>query len=267
MRRLLALCTIRPRAFFAALAAALVLFQGAAAQVAPAAGVQPTPASTRNPAVAGTQPGAMYETPGESATVEPRRIAAAIVANAFPTPHLVVQVGASTGALLETFMEGLPTAHGVWIEAITSEHNLNSTKARLGKFGDRVDYQFSCARRDLSSGCVLPKGTDVILMDWLSIQQNIDGMARIYKAGADSLPSGGWIVNLDHVTFSDSTFEPLMHMAAKDFRPGQEGPPIHYPQFKVPTADEQLAALRAAGFDAQVVWQSFTTVLIMGRKK
>jgi hypothetical protein len=35
----------------------------------------------------------------------------------------------------------------------------------------------------------------------------------------------------------------------------------------VPTADEQLAAMRAAGFDAQVVWQSFNTVLFMGRKK
>ena len=259
MRRLLASRTVRPGAAFAAVAAALVLLQGAVAQNA-----QP---STQSPAVEGLPPGVMYETPGESATLEPRRIAAAIVANGFPTPHMVVQVGASTGALLETFMEGLPTAHGVWIEAITSEHNLPAAKARLGKFGDRVDFQFSCARRDLGSGCVLPKGTDVILMDWLSIQQNIDGMARVYKAGADSLPSGGWIVNLDHVTFSDSTFEPLMQLASKGFRPPQEGPPVHYPQFRVPTADEQLAALRAAGFDAQVVWQSFTTVMIMGHKK
>ena len=104
-------------------------------------------------------------------------------------------------------------------------------------------------------------------MDWLSIQQNLDGMSRIFKAGSDKLPSGGWIVNLDHVTFSDGTFGPLMQMASKGFRPPQEGPPIHYPQIRVPTADEQLAALRAAGFDAQVVWQSFSTVLIMGRKK
>ncbi len=241
--------------------AAFTLLQTAGAQNAPAAG-----GSQNAAAPAGAQ-GAMYETPGESATIESRRIGAAIVAAGFPAPHMVVQVGASTGAMLETFMEGLPTAHGVWIEAITSEHNLPSAKLRLGKFGDRVEFQFSCARRDLSSGCVLPKGTDVILMDWLSIQQNIDGMARVYKAGADSLPSGGWIVNLDHVTFSDGTFGPLMQMASKGFRPPQEGPPIHYPQFQVPTADQQLAALRAAGFDAQVVWQSFSTVLIMGRKK
>jgi hypothetical protein len=208
-----------------------------------------------------------YVQNGEQASLEPRRIAAAIVAAGFPTPHRVVQVGASSGALLETFMERLPTAHGVWIEAVTSEHNVPLAKARLGRFGDRVEYQFGCARRDLGPGCDLPKDTDVILIDWLSIQQPLDQMQRIYKVGADKLPSGGWIVNLDHVSFSDSSWEPLLRTAARGFRPEREGPPIHYPQFRVPTAQEQLDALRAAGFEAQVVWQSFTTALIMGRKK
>jgi hypothetical protein len=203
----------------------------------------------------------------EKATLEPRRIAAAIVAADFPTPHMVVQVGASTGALLETFLETLPTAHGEWVEAVTSEHNVPAAKARLGRFGDRVDFKFGCARRDLGPGCDLPKDTDVILIDWLSIQQPLDQMVRIYKVAAEKMHSGGWIVNLDHVTFSDSSWEPLLHSASKGFRPDLEGPPIHYPQFRVPTADEQLDALRAAGFEAQVVWQSFTTALIMGRKK
>ena len=204
---------------------------------------------------------------GEEASLEPRRIAAAIVAADFPTPHMIVQVGASTGALLETFMEKLPTAHGEWVEAITSEHNLPLAHSRLDHFGDRVDFKFGCARRDLGPGCNLPKDTDVILIDWLSIQQPLDQIYRIYKAGADKLPPGGWIVDLDHVSFSGPTWDPLLKTAAKGFRPDQEGPPVHYPQFGVPTAEEQLAAMRAAGLDAQVVWQSFTTALIMGRKK
>ena len=204
--------------------------------------------------------------PNGDATLEPRRIAAAIVAADFPTPHRVVQVGASQGALLETFMDRLPTAHGEWVEAITSEHNLSKARARLARFGDRVDFKFGCARRDLGPGCNLPKDTDVILIDWLSIQQPLNQMYRIYKVGADELPSGGWIVNLDHVSFSDPSWAPLLHTAVKGFRPEFEGPPIHYPQFRVPTADEQLAAMRAAGLEAQVVWQSFTTALIMGRK-
>ena len=204
---------------------------------------------------------------GEEASLEPRRIAAAIVASDFPTPHMVVQVGASTGAMLETFMEKLPTAHGEWVEAITSEHNLPLAHSRLDHFGDRVEFKFGCARRDLGPGCNLPKDTDVILIDWLSIQQPLDQIYRIYKAGADKLPPGGWIVDLDHVSFSGSSWEPLIKTAAKGFRPEQEGPPVHYPQFGVPTAQEQLAAMKAAGLDAQVVWQSFTTALIMGRKK
>ena len=219
----------------------------------------PTPQSTIKPA-------ADFLANGEVSTLEPRRIAAAIVAADFPAPHMIVQVGASTGALLETFMEKIPTAHGEWVEAITSEHNLPRAHERLDRFGDRVDFKFGCARRDLGPGCNLPKDTDVILIDWLSIQQPLDQMARIYKVGADKLPSGGWIVNLDHVSFSDPIWAPLLQTAVKGFRPELEGPPIHYPQFRVPTADEQLAAMRAAGLQAQVVWQSFTTALIMGRK-
>jgi hypothetical protein len=245
-----------PRVYAAAalLALAMILLPPAASAQAEAS---PTTA----------RPAASFVQNGEQATLEPRRIAAAIVAAGFPTPHRVVQVGASTGALLETFLEKLPTAHGVWFEAVTSEHNIPPAKARLGRFGDRVEFRFGCARRDLGPGCDLPKDTDVILIDWLSIQQPLDQMQRIYKVGADKLPSGGWIVNLDHVAFSDSSWEPLLHAAVKGFRPEFEGPPIHYPQFRVPTAREQVEALRAAGFDAQVVWQSFTTALIMGRKK
>lgn len=203
----------------------------------------------------------------EKATLEPRRIAAAVVAAGYPTPHMIVQVGASTGALLETFLDRMPTAHGEWVEAVTSEHNLPRAHARLDRFGDRVDFKFGCARRDLGPGCNLPKDTDAIIMDWLSIQQNLDSMTRIYKTASDKLPSEGWLVNLDHVTFSDSSWAPLLQTAVKGFRPEFEGPPIHYPQFRVPTADEQLTAMRAAGFEAQVVWQSFTTALIIGRKK
>jgi hypothetical protein len=92
-------------------------------------------------------------------------------------------------------------------------------------------------------------------------------MYRIYRAGAAQLPKGGWIVNVDHVTFG-STWDRPLQAAVKEFRcPQIEGPPVHYPQFRIPTAEEQLAAMRAAGFDAQVVWQSFGTVLFMGRKQ
>ena len=109
----------------------------------------------------------------------------------------------------------------------------------------------------------------MILIEWLSIQQDLDSMYKIYKSSADKLPKGGWVINMDHVTFSgDGRWGALSQIAEKGFRrPEVEGPPIHYPQFRVPTTEEQLAAMRAAGFDAQVVWQSFNVALFMGRKK
>ncbi len=203
----------------------------------------------------------------DDALLEPRKIAAAVVAADLPAPKSVVQVGAFQGEFLEVFLDTFPAARGQWIEAVTSEHNLLPAKARFARFGDRIDFRFGCARRDLGPGCVLGKDTDVILIEWLSIQQDLDGMYRIYRAGAAQLPPGGWIVNLDHVTFG-GVWEPRVQRAVKGFRrPEIEGPPIHYPQFRVPTVDEQLGAMSAAGFDAQVIWQSFSTVLFMGRKK
>jgi hypothetical protein len=202
------------------------------------------------------------------ALLEPRQIAAAVVAADFPAPQLVVQVGAFQGEFLEVFLDKFPVARGQWTEAVTSEHNLPAAKARFARFGDRVDFKWGCARRDLSAGCVLPNDTDVILIEWLSIQQDLDGIYKVYRAGADKLRSGGWIVNVDHVSADSGAWGPLLQTAVKGFRrPEIEGPPVHYPQFRVPTADEQLTAMRAAGFDAQLVWKSFTTVLLMGRKK
>jgi hypothetical protein len=204
----------------------------------------------------------------DDALAEPRKMAAAVVAADFPAPKLVVQVGAFQGEFLEVFLDRFHSARGQWTEAITSEHNLPAARERFARFGNRVDFAFGCARRDLSAGCTLPKETDVILLEWLSIQQDLDGMYKVYRAGAAQLPPGGWIANVDHVRFDGKGWEPLVQTAVKEFRrPEIEGPPIHYPQFQVPTVDEQLEAMRAAGFDAHVVWQSFSTVLFMGRKK
>jgi hypothetical protein len=47
-----------------------------------------------------------------------------------------------------------------------------------------------------------------------------------------------------------------------------EGPPIHLKDSPMPTLDDHLAALRAAGIDdVQVVWRRLDTVVIMGRKR
>ena len=203
--------------------------------------------------------------PGDEATLEPRKIAAAIVAADLPTPKLVIQVGAHHGEFLEVFLDRFPTARGLWTEPANSENNLPAAKIRLARFSGRVDFKFGCGERDISDGCV-PKGADVIITDWVSILQSLDGMYKIYRIAAEQLAPGGWFVNIDKIGFGGGAWERRLQTARAGFRPEHEAPPIHHPEYRTPTADEQLEAMRAAGFDAQVVWRSFDTVLIMGRK-
>jgi hypothetical protein len=197
---------------------------------------------------------------------EPRRIAAAVVASANPAPKYIVQIGAHHGEFLSVFLDKFPSARGLWTEPDNSEGNLPVAKTLLTRFGDRVDYKFGCGERDISDGCV-PKGPDVIITDWVSILQNLDGMYKIYRIAAEQLAPGGWFVNIDQVGFGQGAWEPWLNSARKQFRTGQDAPPVHHPDFRTPTIDEQLGAMRAAGLDAHVVWQSFNTVVFMGRKQ
>lgn len=195
----------------------------------------------------------------------PRQIAAAVVAQDNPSPKLVVDVGSFTGEFLEAFLEKFPAARGQWTEPV--EGNRNNAKRRFARFGDRVDYVIGCPSRDISDGCV-PKTADVIITSWLSIHQNRDGIYKFYRLAAAQLPPGGWLVNLDHVGFDGSAWEKRFQTARLGFHAVIEGPPIHHPDFKLISIADHLAAFKAAGItDVQVVWQSFNTVLFMGRKQ
>lgn len=194
---------------------------------------------------------------------QPRLIAAALVAQATPNPHFIADLGSYTGEFLEAFMERFPNARGQWTEPVTT--NEENAKTRLARFGDRVSYVIGCPARDLSLGCV-PKDADVIITSWVSIHQPLAGIAKVYEVAYNQLPSGGWLVNLDHVTLADSQWQGWEQEARKEFHAKQEGPPVHL-KTPFPTLDEQIAAFKVAGFeDVHVVWTSFTDVLFMARK-
>jgi hypothetical protein len=196
---------------------------------------------------------------------EPRRIAAAIVAQDNPSPKLIVDVGAYTGEFLEAFLAQFPKSRGQWTEPVEKNHP--TAIRRLARFGKRVDFRIGCPNRDLSDGCV-PAGTDVLITSWLSIHQNLDGIRKYYRQAAALLPSGGWLANLDHVGFGGNAWERRVQKARVGFHATFEGPPVHHDDFRTPTLEEQIAALRAAGIDdVEVLWRSFDTVLIMGRKR
>ena len=216
---------------------------------------------------AGQSPGGRYgNSTGKSSLDEPRNIAAAVIAADNPSIKYVVDVGAAKGDFLSVFLTKFPNARGEWNESDLPDHSQFEVKPILEpKFGDRVDYKLGCSLRDMTQPC-FPKGTDVIITSFMSIHQNLDGMYKNYRAAYDVLPQGGWIVNLDSVGFGGSSWEPLLQKSVVGIRPEHEGPKIHHPDLRIPTLEEQLGAMRAAGFDAQVVWKSFSTVLFMGRK-
>ena len=204
---------------------------------------------------------------GEVSLLEPRKVAAAVVAAALPAPKRIVNVGARQGEFLEVFLDQFPNTPGQWTEPEESidNHNIEIAKARLGRFGDRVSYVIGGYGRDIADGSV-PRDADVIITDWMSINQNLDGMYKIYRLAAEQLPHGGWLVDLDHVGFGGSEWDNRLSGASKGFRPELEGPPTKFSAIRLATVDEQLGAMRAAGLDAKVVWQSFNLVLFMARK-
>lgn len=206
--------------------------------------------------------------PGGDRLGPARRLAPTIVGVDNPDPHLVVDVGSFTGEFLEAFMEAFPHAHGQWTEPVDTNRHL--AVKRLGRFGDRVSYRIGCPGRDLAQGCV-PAGVDVMLTSWLSIHQNLAGIRDFYARAAKLLPTGGWVVNLDHVgddpAWTARFKSARLRAVGEGLAATTEGPPVHHADFVTPMIEQQMDALRAAGFtDARVVWRRLDTVLLMARK-
>jgi hypothetical protein len=195
----------------------------------------------------------------------PRLMAAAVVAQFKPEPHNIADVGAFQGEFLEAFMVRFPEAHALWTDAVSRPEPF--ARKRLARFGDRVAYKVACLDGDISDGCI-PKNTDVIIASWVTMHQPLAGIARFYEQARAQLPSGGWLIILDHVGFpADSQWEGPLKRAQSEFHAKTEGPPP-FVKTSVPTFAEEMAAFKVAGFDdVQVVWRSFTDALFMARKQ
>lgn len=201
-----------------------------------------------------------------------RRLAAAVVAQLKPAPRSIVDVGSFTGEFLEAFLQRFPTAKGQWTEPVTN--NLDNAHRRLARFGSNVDFVIGCPSRDISQGC-LPKGMDVLLTSWLSVHQDLAGIAAFYARAAQALPDDGVLVVIDRVTPATpdaAAWTATLEAAREDLAPTGtlavvEGPPVHHPDFVTPTLDQHMERLRAAGFgNVHVVWQRLDTVLFVARK-
>jgi hypothetical protein len=251
--------------FFAAQAAA----PAPAATAAPGA---PAAAAASRPAAAGggqnnnliPYPTGPYMPVGYNMEL-PYQIGAQVLAEAYPSPKHIVDVGSYQGQFLQAFMAKFPAARGQWTEPVTG--NENNAKRKLGRFGDRIDYVIGCPGRDMAMGC-LPDDVDVIITAWVSHHQPIKEITRIYGVAHDKLPANGWFIVLDHIT-SSPDWEHRYGQARWYFDPETEGNPMEKEVRDVPhpTLEQELAAFKTAGFtDVDVVWKSFDTVLYMAHK-
>ena len=258
-------------AFFPLFAAALTVVAAAQAATAQSGAVANAPAT---PALIGgvASPTIIhYESVnlnepwgGGDKLAEPRLIAAAVVAADNPSPKMIVDVGSHSGEFLEAFLAKFPATHAQWTEPVAT--NLENAKKRFARFGNRVDYKIGCASRDLADNCV-PPNVDVLITAWVSHHRDAEGIAKYYHDAAALLPSGGWVVNLDHIGLSSKAWEQREMTARLEFHAVQEGPLPHVTG-PTPPLEVHLKALKDAGIDdVDVVWRSFNTVLIMGRKK
>jgi trans-aconitate methyltransferase len=192
--------------------------------------------------------------------VLPRRISATVVAADRPGTALVVDVGSGPGDYLATMLDTFPAARGLWTDVSPAMEDI--ARPALAAYGDRVEFRLV----DIEDLSPLPAGVDVLTTSRASHHFDADTLARFYAAAAGHLAPGGWLVNLDHV-LSPGAWDRRLRDARTAMIPQKREGTGHSHDKPLPTVDEHLAGLAAAGFDdVAVPWRSFYTCLFMARK-
>jgi trans-aconitate methyltransferase len=192
--------------------------------------------------------------------VLPRRISATVVAADRPGTALVVDVGSGPGDYLATMLDTFPSARGLWTDVSPAMEDI--ARPALAAYGDRVEFRLV----DIEDLSPLPAGVDVLTTSRASHHFDADTLARFYAAAAGHLAPGGWLVNLDHV-LSPGAWDRRLRDARTAMIPQKREGTGHSHDKPLPTVDEHLAGLAAAGFDdVAVPWRSFYTCLFMAKK-
>jgi SAM-dependent methyltransferase len=192
----------------------------------------------------------------------PRRLSAALVADAgIPVTH-VVDLGAGAGGYLATLLEAFPGARGTWVDA--SRTMEAAAREELAGFGARVRYRLGdieeLGRLDLEPAQVVVSSRVVHHFSGASIQ-------RFYRAVHELLEPGGFLFNLDHFG-SPEGWEARYRRIRPQFtgKPKRHLAP-HRHDHPLTPIPEHLAKLVAAGFEApDVPWRTFYTALLAARR-
>jgi ubiquinone/menaquinone biosynthesis C-methylase UbiE len=192
----------------------------------------------------------------------PRRISAALVADAGITVARVLDLGSGPGAFLELFLRAFPKAHGTWVDV--SEAMAGMARERLAPFGDRVTYVVGDAEQ-LAQIRVEP--ADVVISSRALHHFSPESLQRIYRAAFEILTPGGFVINLDHVG-APGAWEQVYRRVREQFTGARKQTlKPHRHDYPLSRADEHAAWMEAAGFGpADTPWRTFYTALVVARK-
>ncbi|HEY2790712.1 MAG TPA: class I SAM-dependent methyltransferase [Micromonosporaceae bacterium] len=191
----------------------------------------------------------------------PRRIAAEIVAIDRPSTARILDVGSGPGDFLACLLERFPSATGIWNDI--SEAMESIARAKMARFGDRVDYRLG----DMADLSGLPDGLDVVVTSRAVHHLDVAGLHRFYAEAATHLAPGGWLINLDHTGPADDLWDRRLREARKRLVPRMGEVKPHHHNYPLTGVPDHLHALGEAGFtDVEVPWRAYVTCLFTARR-
>ena len=192
----------------------------------------------------------------------PRRISTALVADAGLDVRHVVDLGSGQGTYLERFLDAFPDARGTWVDA--NEAMRDIARERLARFGDRVRFVLADVERpdELDVGAAEVVTTSRVLHHFSS-----ESLRLVYRAAHEMLRPGGFLFNLDHVG-APSKWDARYRRIREQFTgPRKRELKPHRHDYPLPSADDHLRLIAAAGFETpDVAWRTFYTVLLVARR-
>ena len=181
-------------------------------------------------------------------------------------PGLVVDLGAGTGALSEALLER-EEVQQVELVDIDPEM-LDAARARLEAWGERVRFSLRSFDEELPSA-------DAFVAS-LSLHHipTIEGKKALFGRVYDALPAGGRLINADCCMPTDPAERQALfeHWAAHQVAHGvtEEQAWRHFEEWAEEDTylplDQELAALRAVGFEAERIWNDGPIGVVVATK-
>lgn len=192
----------------------------------------------------------------------PRRLSAALVADAeVPVGH-VLDIGSGHGPYLALFLRSFPDARGTWVDS--SEAMRELAREPLAEFGERVEYVLADAE---SLDQARLEQADVVLTSRVLHHFSPESLQRTYRAVHDLVVPAGFFFNLDHIGPAEG-WEARYRRIRPQFT-GRRQRPLkpHRHDFPLQPIREHLRWLEDAGFEApDVPWRTLYTALIAARR-